>query len=108
MRQAHLAAPNGQRYPTILIRSCGVLIGRGGDAERAEAAEVGLDYVPVGWKQVSRKHCRIVRVDRSWYVEQDPESKNGVYYKDEPRPIGPDRRVELMDDDCIHLVNPRA
>jgi hypothetical protein len=54
---------------------------------------------------VSRKHCRIVKVDRSWYVEQDPESKNGVYYKDEPRPIGPDRRVELMDDDCIHLVN---
>jgi hypothetical protein len=88
-----------------MIRSRGVLIGRGRDAERAEAAEAGLDYVHVGWKPVSAKQCRIVKIDGAWCLEQDPSSKNGVYHNDAPLPIGPDGPVKLAPGDRIHLVN---
>ena len=103
--QAHLAAVEGQRHPAIAIRSRGVLIGRGRDAERAEAAEAGLDYVHVGWKQVSAKQCRIVKIDGTWCLEQDVSSKNGVYHNDAPLPIGPGQPVALAPGDRIHLVN---
>jgi pSer/pThr/pTyr-binding forkhead associated (FHA) protein len=102
---AHLAPAIGQDHPTILVRSPGVLIGRGRDAERDEAAEAGLDYAHVGWPQVSAKHCRIVKVDHEWYLEQDATSKNGVYHNNAPLPIGPgpDRRAKLAPH--IHLVH---
>ena len=103
--EAHLAPEIGQQHPTILIRYPGLLIGRGRDAERDEAAEAGLDYVHVGWQQVSAKHCRIVKVDHEWYLEQDASSKNGVYHNDAPLPIGPDRPVKLAPGDRIHLVH---
>jgi hypothetical protein len=103
--QAHLAAVDGQRHPAIAIRSRGVLIGRGRDAERAEAAEAGLDYFHVGMKEVSAKQCRIVKIDGAWWLEQDPSSKNGVYHNDAPLPIGPGRPVKLAPGDRIHLVN---
>jgi hypothetical protein len=88
-----------------MIRSCGVLIGRGRDAEMAEAAEAGLDYVHVGWEPSSAKQCRIVKIDGAWCLVQDPSSKNGVYHNDAPLPIGPDRPVKLAPGDRIHLVN---
>ena len=97
---------DGQRHPAIAIRSRGVLIGRGRDAERAEAAEAGLDYFHVGMKEVSAKQCRIVKkIDGTWWLEQDPSSKNGVYHNDAPLPIGPDEPVKLEPGDRIHLVN---
>ena len=83
-----------------------MLIGRGRDAERAKAAEAGLDYVYVGWRHVSAKHFRIVKKPGDkWYIEKDPTSKNGVHYNDEPLPTSPNRPVQLTDGDHVHLVN---
>ena len=75
---AHLAPENGQLHPIIRIGSGGVLIGRGSDAEWAEAAETGLVYVYVGPRHVSAKHCRIFKKDGKWLLQQEASSKNGI------------------------------
>jgi hypothetical protein len=76
---AHLAQENRRTgHPIIRISSAGVLIGRGSDAERAEAAEAGLVYVHVGPRHVSAKHCRIFKRDGKWLLQQEASSKNGI------------------------------
>ena len=76
---AHLAPEDGRTgHPIIRIGSAGVLIGRGSDAERAEAAEAGLVYVHVGPRHVSAKHCRIFKRDGKWLLQQEASSKNGI------------------------------
>ena len=73
---AHLAPEDGRTgHPIIRIGSAGVLIGRGSDAERAEA---GLVYVHVGPRHVSAKHCRIFKRDGKWLLQQEASSKNGI------------------------------
>ena len=102
---AFLEAETGQLLPIIVIHaSRGVLIGRGGEADRADAASAGLDYVYVGPRQVSARHCHIYREDGKWYLKQDPSSRNGVYHNDRKVPIGFHAPVELALGDRIHLV----
>ena len=126
---AHLAPENYQLtrrkggtplsscLPVIIIGERGVLIGRGGEAEWAAAADAGLDYAYVGPResdakldtpcptnQVSARHCRIFASDGEWHLQQEASSKNGVRLNDGPLPIGPSLSVRLEPGDRIHLV----
>ena len=88
---AFLEAETGQLLPIIVIHdSRGVLIGRGGEADRADAASAGLDYVYVGPAGAATVH--------------PATPGNGVCHNDREVPIGPHAPVELAPGDRIHLV----